>query len=217
MSPRGKPRGRWADRAYLEWELRTDTDIHNATEMPTGRVNFPDLPLDRIDRLDVTLTIGHDDRGRLAITSVEMSKPITMARLRALPLEAMRARCDQLWRGHSGDWGRMLYGNVGTALERAREALGIAGAGDRNTDEFLKAVATVSREARALGLSGWEAVRDSFSPPVSDSTAHRYVAKAKKRHGEIRSRAERAPFDTGTARLTGSSVTPLSDQPARKK
>ena len=146
MSPKVKPSGAWAKSG------RYVSDYDEATGQTWEKVTWRGVPLGSIDTVDVAVTPGWDDLGRLVILGIQLSKPITAARLKALPLDALRREATRLWRDHKvpSESVRKAWHEAGYPIpeQTAAQHLGDLAVTDRSSDAFLAAVAAAVREAR---------------------------------------------------------------------
>ena len=202
MSPRTKREDDWIKQAHLE--VAADADTDDANWHYTGRVIFPNVPLGKGDFAEVAVTSATNTNGEHVITDIGMNVPINTRRLKALPWDAISRRCTQVW--SEADAAVSLYltrivsPKPPDELDEAIQQLRIAYAGDRRSDDFLAAIATVSRLARERGRSGpktvWESLQQKGSGPTQ-RTVHRYIAKAQERFEDAANRKEAERFFTG--------------------
>lgn len=217
MSPRGKEAGAWA---------KTGEVLINAEGDPSFR--FRNVTAGG-ERLEVHIThVAISELGALTIQGIWIDKPINARRLKALPLDAIRSQCERLIQQKVRLIGLQLAKHiinevVGAETPNLDAELAIASTpandlrtltnGDTHSDEFLSAIAKVSRESRKNGKSAWRAVKDATG--VEQAQAQRYLARADARAKQAATKREAAKFNTGKLRRTTDKTTPIRLQNPR--
>ncbi len=191
MSPRSRPRGKWADSGEPDWY-----EDENGGMRHSGVVRFEEVPLGNGDEVTLFVQTGFDDRGAVVILGLSMDKPINARRLKGLPMEAIRNECGRIITFNSIGLGAFFeteWDGVTPIWDDTRNSavdkLSDLGITDRNSPEFLALVAEVVRDARARGGGGWNAVAIALpnpaGNPISRASAQRHMKRARESGHEM--------------------------------
>lgn len=203
-----RDRGAWARHGHV-YEPGSHSDL-GMPDPEDGNVwvLFRNVPGKGAERLAVMVLIGYGDRDEPVIVGLRVNAPMTLERIRALPLDALRRAAARYTAAH---WTATLGipredttddGSLTEAMPNVKTmwrsiAPDIRDCDDLHGPEFLTRIAAVCLTARRAGLPGVEAV--AHATQRSEKQAEKYVRWAKD-----------AGYHTGKTRRTDKQAAPAT-------